>query len=83
MSIFGLALAVGLPCLLLGYIQPVEAGELPMAVDALVTVVFVLMTGVVLATVAQRKEKKLYVSLWYWIAAFIWTDVNYLLAARA
>ncbi|MBL9087279.1 MAG: cbb3-type cytochrome c oxidase subunit I [Planctomycetia bacterium] len=79
MAIFGLALAVGLPCLLLGYIQPIEAGELPMVVDALVTVVFVLMTGVVLATVAKRKEKKLYVSLWYWIAAFIWTDVNYLL----
>ena len=79
MTIFGLALAVGLPCLLLGYLQPVEAGELPMAVDALVTVVFVLMTGVVLGTVAKRKEKKLYVSLWYWIAAFIWTDVNYLL----
>lgn len=79
MTVFGLALVVGLPCLLLGAIQPVEAGELPLFVDALVTLAFVLMTGVVLGTVAQRREKKLYVTLWYWVAALVWTDVNYLL----
>ncbi|MCC7139354.1 MAG: cbb3-type cytochrome c oxidase subunit I [Planctomycetes bacterium] len=77
--IMALALAVGLPCLLFGYLQPVEAGELPMVVDAMATLVFVLMTGVVLGTVAKRKEKKLYVALWYWVASFVWTDVNYLL----
>jgi cytochrome c oxidase cbb3-type subunit 1 len=37
------------------------------------------MTAVVLMTVVHRREKKLYVTLWYWVAAFIWTDLNYVL----
>jgi cbb3-type cytochrome c oxidase subunit I len=72
-------LLAGLCCLLGGYLNPIEAGEFPMPVKCVITVVFVLMTAVVLGTVAARKEKKLYVALWYWVASLVWTDVNYLL----
>ena len=47
----------------------------------MVTLIFVLMTGTVLMTVAKRREKKLYVTLWYWIAALVWTCLNYVLGA--
>jgi cytochrome c oxidase cbb3-type subunit 1 len=79
LAIHSVALTVGLACLLGGYLQPIEAGEFPMPVDILITTVFVLMSAVVLGTVAQRREKKLYVALWYWIASLVWTDVNYVL----
>jgi len=77
--VMSLAVVLGPTCLLLGIIQPVEAGEMPLVGDALITAVFVLMSVVVLMTVVHRREKKLYVTLWYWIAALVWTDINYVL----
>jgi cbb3-type cytochrome c oxidase subunit I len=62
---------------LLGHIQFIEAGEQHLVADVFVTVVFVLMTAVVLGTVMRRREPKLYVTLWYWIAALVWTVLNY------
>jgi cytochrome c oxidase cbb3-type subunit 1 len=73
---------IGPTLMLLGVIQPIEAGELPLfPSDIMVTLIFVLMTAVVLMTVAKRREKKLYVTLWYWIAALVWTCLNYVLGA--
>jgi len=77
---FGLmcvSLIVGPTLILNGILQPVEAAELPLFSDILVTLVFVLMTASVVMTVALRKEKKLYVTLWYWIGALLWTCLNY------
>ena len=50
-----IALVVGPTCLLLGIIQPIEAGEMPIASDVVVTIVFTLMTAVFLMTIAQRR----------------------------
>src|SRR5205823_10319595 len=75
--LFGISVVVG-PCLILaGFLQPIEAGELPVFSDVVITVVFVLVTASILMTVARRKEPKLYVALWYWIASLVWTALNY------
>lgn len=74
-----ISLVLGPTLLLLGILQPVEAGELPLISDVIVTVVFVLWTAVICMSVVKRKEKKMYVTLWYWVAAFVWTDINYVL----
>ena len=62
---------------LLGHIQFIEAGEQHLVADVVISAIFVLMTSVVLMTVVHRREPKLYVSLWYWIAALVWTVLNY------
>ncbi len=77
MILTAIAVVVGPTCLLLGILQPIEAGELPLTSDVLISVIFVLMTVVVLMTIAKRTEKRLYVALWYWIAALVWTVLNY------
>src|SRR5262245_14874662 len=62
---------------LLGKIQFIEAGEQHLVADVFITTIFVLMTSVVLMTIVHRREPKLYVALWYWIAALVWTVLNY------
>jgi cytochrome c oxidase cbb3-type subunit 1 len=77
LCLHALALVVGPISLLAGWIQPIEAGEIPLFGDVVITLVFVLVTASVLGTVARRKEKKLYVTLWYWIGSLVWTVLNY------
>lgn len=77
MVLMAIAVVVGPTCLLLGIIQPIEAGELPLFSDVIVSVIFVLMTVSILMTVAKRREKRLYVALWYWVASLVWTVLNY------
>ncbi len=72
-----LVAAVGL--LALGGNRGWEAGELPLINVVVVFGVLVLLTFQFLVTIARRREKPLYVSLWYLIAAFVWTDVNLVL----
>jgi cytochrome c oxidase cbb3-type subunit 1 len=62
---------------LLGYLQFIEAGEQPLLGDVFIAIAFVLMTTSVLMTIAKRREPKLYVALWYWIAALVWTVLNF------
>jgi cbb3-type cytochrome c oxidase subunit I len=70
---------VGQIALLAGYNQGVEVGEWPLFVDIPVTVVFVLTTTQIFVTISRRKEKHIYVSLWYLTAGFTWTCLNYVL----
>jgi len=75
------ALALGMVMLAMGYNQGLEAGELPLVVDILIFVVMVLLTAQFGITIVKRKEPQLYVSLWYLIAAFVWTDLNLILGS--
>ncbi len=77
LALMSVGLVVSPTLVLMGYLQPVEAAELPLVSDFVVTTVFVLMTVSVLMTIAKRTEKKLYVTLWYWIGALVWTCLNY------
>jgi len=77
--IFQIAVLVGEAGVLAGYVQAIEAGEFGLLADVLVTLSFVVLTAVFLHTIAKRKEKRMYVSLWYWTAALLWTCLNYVL----
>src|SRR5262245_40405411 len=63
-AFFNLGVAIGIPCLLGGTLQAVEAGELPFGVDLMLSVAFVLMTAVILQTIVKRRVERLYVSLY-------------------
>jgi cytochrome c oxidase cbb3-type subunit 1 len=67
--------------ILRGRAQGVEAGEYGLVADILITVAFVVLTALFLHTIAHRKEQRLYVSLWYWVAGLLWTCMNYVLGA--
>lgn len=77
--LWNLALIAGSLSLLAGFNQGIEAAEFPIWIDLPIFLVFLLMTIQVFGTIFRRKEPRLYVALWYTMAAFIWTDMNYAL----
>ncbi|MBC7473669.1 MAG: cbb3-type cytochrome c oxidase subunit I [Candidatus Sericytochromatia bacterium] len=70
---------IGQISLLAGYSQGVEVGEWPVWVDVPVSMIFALITTQIFFTIANRKEKHIYVSLWYLTAGFTWSTINYVL----
>ena len=63
----------------LGWNRGWEAGEFALPNVVVTFLALLLLTVQFLMTIKQRRERPLYVSLWYLIAAFIWTDVNLVL----
>jgi cytochrome c oxidase cbb3-type subunit 1 len=62
---------------LAGFGQAVEWGETPVFVDPLVLVGLVLLVVNLATPILRSKEQGLYVSLWYFLAAFAWTGLVY------
>ncbi len=62
---------------LAGYGQAIEWGETPTFVDPLVLVGLVLLVVNMAVPIFQSDEPGLYVSLWYFLAAFAWTGLVY------
>jgi cytochrome c oxidase cbb3-type subunit I len=77
--IWNLNLAAAVVLLALGWNRGWEAGEFPLVNVVVTFLAIVLLTVQFLMTIKRRRERPLYVSLWYLIAAFIWTDVNLVL----
>jgi cytochrome c oxidase cbb3-type subunit I len=71
-----LSLATGVPW---GWNRGWEAGELPQPTNVVTLLIIAALTLQFLMTLKHRTQKELYVSLWYLIAAFVWTDVNLVL----
>src|SRR5262245_19650890 len=65
--------------LLGGAAQGIEWGETPIWVDPLVVVGVVLMAVNFYYPIIKTRERALYVSLWYFSVAFVWTGLNYIM----
>ena len=76
--LYNLTLIGGLTCIMLGIVKNVEYGEIPAPFDYLVAVCWVMFAVNVFGTVAIRKVKYLYVSVWYTLGAVIWTTFVYI-----
>lgn len=72
------SLVVGLTSMLLGFNKGLEVAELPNPLPLGLAAALGIITVQVFMTIAKRKEEKIYVSLWYIIAALVWTDMNLL-----
>lgn len=72
-------LSTGSVSLLLGYNLGLEAAEFEWPLNLVRFVVLAGLTVQVVGTVFRRREPRLYVSLWYAIAALIWTVFNLIL----
>ena len=77
--VWNFGLVLGLGSLFFGYNQGLEAGELPLIPDIMIFVVIVALTVQFIMTVARRARPPMYVSLWYLVAAFVWTVANLIL----
>ena len=73
---WNLGLVLGMILLAMGYNQGLEAGEMPLIADIIFFVCMTLATIQFLVTISKRTEPQLYVSMWYLIAAFVWTTLN-------
>jgi cytochrome c oxidase cbb3-type subunit I len=62
---------------LAGYGQGIEWGETPMFIDPLILVGLVLLVVNLSTPILRSREQGLYVSLWYFLAAFAWTGLVY------
>jgi cytochrome c oxidase cbb3-type subunit 1 len=56
-----------------------EAGEFPLWNVLVLAALVLAVTVQLLVTIARRVHRPLYVSLWYLIGAFVWTDINLVL----
>ncbi|MCC2642173.1 MAG: hypothetical protein K0S45_2586 [Nitrospira sp.] len=72
-------LVVGSVSLLLGYVIGVENAEFEWPLNILRYLVFVGLAVQVLGTIFRRRAARFYVSLWYSLAAVIWTLLNLLI----
>ncbi len=77
--VWNLNLATAVVLLALGWNRGWEAGEFPLVNVVVTFLALVQLTVQFLMTLRHRRQAPLYVSLWYLIAAFVWTDVNLVL----
>jgi cytochrome c oxidase cbb3-type subunit I len=64
--------------LLAGWNQGLEYAELPLFLDVLVVVAWIMFGGNLFMTIATRKYTQMYVSLWYIMGTILWTAFVYL-----
>ncbi len=81
MWVWNIGLVIGMISLLIGYNQGLEAGEFPVLVDTIFFVVVSIATLQFIMTIAKRTEPQLFVSLWYLVAAFVWTVLNLIMGS--
>ena len=77
MWLWNAALLGGIITLPLGLTQSREYAELIWPLDVLVVASFVLLFIVFILTVSSRQENTLYVSVWYFGGAILWTSLLY------
>ena len=61
-----------------GHMKNIEYGEIPIPFDYLTVICWVMFAINIFATVINRNVKYLYVSVWYFIGAVIWTAFVYI-----
>ena len=69
---------IGLTTLLMGYSQSKEYAQLEWPIDVAIVIVWVLWGISIFGLIGIRREKTLYISLWYYIATFLGVAMLYL-----
>uniref|UniRef100_Q021A9 Cytochrome c oxidase, subunit I n=1 Tax=Solibacter usitatus (strain Ellin6076) TaxID=234267 RepID=Q021A9_SOLUE len=64
--------------LLAGWNQGLEYAELPMFLDILVVIAWIMFGANIFGTIMTRKYEQMYVSLWYIMGTILWTAFVYL-----
>ncbi len=72
-------IVVGSIALTMGYTTVTEYGEWPLWIDILVVIGVAMLALICFSTIANRNEKQLYVSLWYFMGSLIWLPGLYII----
>lgn len=75
--IWNLAVLAGVVWILLGGSQGREYAEMPFVIDVMVILALISMAVIVFANILRRREKKIYVSLWYYMGTMLWFPIVY------
>ena len=78
--LWNLFVFLGIGAILAGWTDGLEWLEIPYPIDAVVAVAGGLMALSVLVTVANRRTKHFYVSVWYALAALVWFPIIFVTA---
>ncbi|SER90765.1 cbb3-type cytochrome c oxidase subunit I [Salipaludibacillus aurantiacus] len=70
--VWNIIVLAGTVALTMGFTTTTEYAEWPLWIDVLVILGMAAVALVCFATIATRKEKQLYVSLWYFMGSLIW-----------
>lgn len=65
-------------CLLMGWNQGLEYAELPLPLDVLVVVAWLMYGANLFMTIFNRRYQAMYVSIWYVMGTIVWTAFVYL-----
>jgi cytochrome c oxidase cbb3-type subunit I/II len=71
------AVLAGVLLILTGDTQGREYAELPWPIDVAIIVTLLVLIFIVYGTLRRRKEKKLYVTLWYYAGTLVWFPILY------
>jgi cytochrome c oxidase cbb3-type subunit 1 len=75
--LWNIGVVLGSYSLMAGYQKGIEAGDYALWADVPLIIAFVVLTYMVIATIVKRKEKLLYVALYYIAGAMVWTAINF------
>jgi len=76
--LYNVAVFGGYAAILLGHVKNVEYGEIPPPFDYMIAICWVLFGINIIGTIATRKVKYLYVTVWYTLGSVIWTTFVYI-----
>ncbi len=67
----------GVLLILSGNTQAREYAEMPWIIDVLIMITLIIIGFTIIGTILKRRERKLYVSLWFFAAIFLWFPIVY------
>lgn len=67
----------GVILIMSGDTQAREYAEMPWVVDVVIMITLIIIAITIIGTIIKRRERKLYVSLWFFAAIFLWFPIVY------
>ncbi len=77
--LWNVGVIAGVFMILSGDTQAREYAEMPWIIDIIIIITLLLIGYTVIGTIIKRKEHKLYVSLWFYAAIFLWFPIVYII----
>ena len=75
--LWNVAVLSGILLIMSGNTQAREYAEMPWIIDVLIMITLVIIAITILGTILKRRERKLYVSLWFFAGIFLWFPIVY------
>ena len=75
--LWNVGVLVGVLLIMNGDTQAREYAELPWIIDVMIMITLIIIGITIIGTIIKRKERKLYVSLWFFAAIFLWFPIVY------